>query len=89
MVNLYNMIPLTYGQIYNIVIDTGIQVCTDFKLQNKLRKESMINKKEIGTFYYQYGMEPVRAPNAKKKKIIKKHNKIEKKIYRKPYTKKM
>ena len=77
---------LTYGQIHNIVVDTGIQVCTDFKLQNKLRKESMINKKELGTFCHQYGMEPIRAPSAKKKKIIKKQNKAEKKTYRKPYN---
>ena len=79
---------ITYCQIHNIVIDTGIQVCTDFKLQNKLRKESTINKKELGTFYHQYGMEPIKAPSAKKKKIIKKQNKTEKRIYRKPYTKK-
>jgi len=69
-------------------LDTRIQVCTDFKLQNKLRKESMINKKELGTFCHQYGMEPIRAPSAKKKKIIKKQNKTENRIYRKPYTKK-
>jgi len=48
----------------------------------------MINKKELGTFCHQYGMEPIRAPSAKKKKIIKKQNKIEKRIYSKPYTKK-
>ena len=79
---------LTYGQIHNIVVDTEIQVCTDFKLQNKLRKESMVNKKELGTFCHQYGREPIKAPSAKKKKIIKKQNKVEKKTYKKPYNKK-
>ena len=46
----------------------------------------MINKKELGTFCHQYGMEPIRAPSAKKKKIIKKQNKAEKKTYKKPYN---
>ena len=77
---------LTCGQIHNIIVDIGIQVCTDFKLQNKLRKESMINKRELGTFCHQYGMEPIRAPSAKKKKIIKKQNKVEKKTYKNPYN---
>jgi len=40
---------LTYGQILDIVLERGILVCTNFKLQNKLRKESIVNKKEIGT----------------------------------------
>jgi len=41
---------LTYGQIHNIVIERGIQMCVDFKLQNKFRKENMINKREMDTF---------------------------------------
>jgi len=32
----------------------------------------MINKNEIRTFCHQYGMEPIRAPSARKNKIIKK-----------------
>jgi len=47
----------------------------------------MINKREIDTFCQQYGREPIRAPSARKKKIIKKQNKIGRKIYRKPYNK--
>ena len=71
---------LTYGQIHNILIDTGIQVCTDFKLQNKLRKEGMINKKELGTFCHQHGMEPIRAPSVKKKKSPKHYNNNNRKL---------
>uniref|UniRef100_A0A151UGR5 Retrotransposon gag domain-containing protein n=1 Tax=Cajanus cajan TaxID=3821 RepID=A0A151UGR5_CAJCA len=59
---------LTYGQIHSIVIETGIQVCNDFKLQNKLRKESTTNRKEIGNFCQQYGVESIRAPSAQHKK---------------------
>nr|KYP56455.1 polyprotein [Cajanus cajan] len=62
---------LTYGQIHSIIIETGIQVCNDFKLQNKLRKEVATNKKEIGNFYEQYGVEPIRAPSAVRRKTQK------------------
>jgi len=51
----------------------------------------MINKRELGTFCHQYGMELIGAPSAKKKKIIKKQNKVEKntyKSYNKPYNRK-
>jgi len=64
---------LTYGKIHNIVVDVGIQISTEFKIQNKLRK---------------FGIEPIRAPSIKKKKIIKKHNKAETKTYKKLYIKK-
>ncbi|RDX87443.1 hypothetical protein CR513_31080, partial [Mucuna pruriens] len=53
---------LTYGQLHNII------VCTDFKLQNKIRKESASRKKELGTFYHQYGVETMRTPSARHKK---------------------
>ncbi|RDX67418.1 hypothetical protein CR513_53709, partial [Mucuna pruriens] len=46
---------LTYGQLHNIIVETGLQVCTDFKLQNKIRKESASSKRELGTFCHQYG----------------------------------
>nr|KYP37047.1 hypothetical protein KK1_041798 [Cajanus cajan] len=37
---------LMYGQIHSIIIDTGIQVCNDFKFQNKLRKIELKYYKE-------------------------------------------
>ncbi|RDY09097.1 hypothetical protein CR513_06593, partial [Mucuna pruriens] len=69
---------LTYGQLHNIVVQTGIQICTDFRLQNKMRKESMSNKRELGTFCHQYGVEPIRAP--KKHFIMRKESTIKIKI---------
>ena len=47
---------LTYGQIHNIIVETRIQICTNFKLQNKLRKESMVNKRDryiLSTIWYE------------------------------------
>ncbi|RDX63498.1 hypothetical protein CR513_58066, partial [Mucuna pruriens] len=55
---------LTYGQLHNIIVETGIQVCIDLKFQNKIRKESASSKKELGTFCHQYGVEPIRALSA-------------------------
>nr|KYP65886.1 hypothetical protein KK1_012162 [Cajanus cajan] len=79
---------LTYGQIHSIIIDTGIQACNDlleiedFKLQNKLRKETGTNKREIGNFCEQYGVEPIRAPSA-----IKRKNQRKQVSFQKPYKK--
>ncbi|RDX69481.1 hypothetical protein CR513_51399, partial [Mucuna pruriens] len=76
---------LTYGQLHNIVVQTGIQICTDFRLQNKMRKESMSNKRELGTFCHQYGVEPIRAPSTRHKKKIRQEKSYNRKhkIYRK------
>nr|KYP33152.1 hypothetical protein KK1_046019 [Cajanus cajan] len=84
---------LTYGQIHSIIIDTGIQVCNDFKLQNKLKKEVVTNKREIGIFCEQYGVEPIRAPSAIKRKAQRKSFVSQKPYqksfnnYKKPYKK--
>lgn len=75
---------LTYGQIHNLVVDPGIQVCTDFKLQNKIRKEKVTSKQEVGTFCQQYGIETIRAPSAIQKRKIRKQSKPIN-AYRKPY----
>ncbi|RDX63504.1 hypothetical protein CR513_58064, partial [Mucuna pruriens] len=55
-----------YGQ--PIGYESLTYVCTDFKLQNKIRKESSSSKKELGTFCHQYGVEAIRAPGARNKK---------------------
>ena len=57
-----NLERLTYGQIHNIIITKGIQVCTDFKLQDKMWKEKLTNKREVRTFCQQYGIKPIRDP---------------------------
>ncbi|RDX88144.1 hypothetical protein CR513_30296, partial [Mucuna pruriens] len=59
---------LTYGQLHNIITEIDIQVCTDFKLQNKIRKENASSKKELGTFCHQYDVEPMRSPSTRHKK---------------------
>lgn len=66
---------LTYGQIHNLLVDPGIQVCTDFKLQNKIWKEKVASMQEVGTFCQQYGIETIRALSAMQKRKIRKQSK--------------
>ena len=80
-----NFEKLRYDQIHNIIIITGIQVCTDFKLQDKIHKEKLTNRREVGTFCQRYGIKQIRAPSTQ----LKKRNKQNKKLYtpKKPYRK--
>jgi hypothetical protein len=63
---------LTFGQISSQIIETGIGICTDFKIQNKIKSEVTQSKKELGSFCEQFGIEPIRAPSKKAKKNYKK-----------------
>ncbi|CAK8537723.1 unnamed protein product [Lathyrus sativus] len=40
----------TVGELSNYVIETGIQICTTYKLQNKFKNEKMSNRREMGSF---------------------------------------
>ncbi|KAK2370424.1 hypothetical protein QL285_083475 [Trifolium repens] len=59
---------LTFGQISSQIIETGIGICTDFKIQNKIKSEVTQSKKELGSFCEQFGIEPIRAPSKKARK---------------------
>ncbi|CAJ2642057.1 unnamed protein product [Trifolium pratense] len=39
---------LTFGQISSQIIETGIGICTDFKIQNKIKSEVTQSKRELG-----------------------------------------
>ncbi|XLT01060.1 hypothetical protein HN51_050411, partial [Arachis hypogaea] len=68
---------LTFGQLHNIIVQIGIEVCTDTKIQQKIKQEIITGKRELGTFCYQYGITPEKAPSGQHK--IKKR-----KFYKKP-----
>jgi hypothetical protein len=59
---------LTMGEISNYIVETGLQICTDYKLQNKIKNEKANNRKEMGSFCEQYGATPIRAPSNPKSK---------------------
>lgn len=46
--NFNEIIPyqsLTVGELSNYVIEIGIQICTDYKLQNMIKNEKMSNRR--------------------------------------------
>ncbi|XLU20927.1 hypothetical protein S245_056993, partial [Arachis hypogaea] len=58
---------LTFGQLHNIIVQTDIEVCTDTKIQQKTKQESITEKRELGTFCYQYGITPEKVPSGQHK----------------------
>jgi hypothetical protein len=72
---------LTMGEISNYIVETGLQICTDYKIQNKIKNEKVNNKREMGSFCEQYGATPIRAPSnpkSKKKAFSKNKNNLKK-----------
>jgi hypothetical protein len=76
---------LTMGEISNYIVETGLQICTNYKLQNKIKNEKANNKREMGSFCEQYGATPIRAPSnpKSKKKSLSKNKKNLSKYYKK------
>ncbi|XLU78278.1 hypothetical protein S245_001699, partial [Arachis hypogaea] len=72
---------LTFGQLHNIIVQTGIEICKDTKIQQKIKQKSITGKRELGTFCYQYGITPEKATGhyANKCTTEQKINKIENK----------
>ncbi|XLT09763.1 hypothetical protein HN51_055556 [Arachis hypogaea] len=75
----YNL--LIFGQLHNIIVQTGIEVCTNIKIQQKIKQKNITKKGELGTICYQYGIIPEKAPShyANKCTTEQKINKIENK----------
>lgn len=64
---------LTIGELSNYIIETGIQICTDYKLHNKIKNEKINNRREMGSLCEQCGATPLKAPsNPKNKKTFSK-----------------
>lgn len=90
---------LTIGE-FNFIIEMGIQICIDYKLQNKIKNEKINNRREMGSFCKQYGATPLKTPsNPKNKKTVskgrnnfryhkKKSYKENSEFYKAPYKKK-
>ena len=48
-------VDLTYGQLTAFINNEGLALCTDLKLNAKLKKDSMTTRKELRDFCEQYG----------------------------------
>ncbi|KAG8656722.1 hypothetical protein MANES_03G000375v8 [Manihot esculenta] len=86
---------LTYGDLITCVNLTGIRLCRDIKLQNKLKMENRQSRKELGNWCEQFGFGTMKKHKHKKykpfktEKIYKKYNYRKrqynnKQIYKKP-----
>ncbi|XLR06613.1 hypothetical protein S83_034551, partial [Arachis hypogaea] len=79
-------LPKLFSEKYYKNYKHSIEVCTDTKIQQKIKQESITGKRELDTFCYQYGITPEKAPSGQhkiKKKIFykkPKHN-IDKPLY--------
>ena len=62
-------------------------MCTDLKLNPKLKKDSMTTRKELGDFCEQYSYQKIIAPSRKKYKKYRNNNFKQQKILGKRYNK--
>ncbi|KAG8647418.1 hypothetical protein MANES_09G074619v8 [Manihot esculenta] len=72
---------LTYGDLITCVNLTGIRLCRDIKLQNKLKMENRQSRKELGNWCEQFGFGTM-------KKYKRRQYNNNKQRYKKPFNKK-
>ncbi|XP_022930125.1 uncharacterized protein LOC111436618 [Cucurbita moschata] len=65
---------LSYGSIASVIIEEGLRLCNESKIQNKLNS-SISNRKELGRFCDQYGCKGIEAPSTSRRKKVKTHPK--------------
>nr|KAJ0184480.1 hypothetical protein LSAT_V11C900504380 [Lactuca sativa] len=64
--NFNNTIPyqnLTYGDLINYINKEGLAVCADLRFKEKLKKDRINSKNELGNFCQQYGYQPLNVNN--------------------------
>nr|KAJ0190706.1 hypothetical protein LSAT_V11C800444760 [Lactuca sativa] len=75
--NFNNTIPyqnLTYGDLINYINKEGLTVCADLRFKEKLKKDRINSKNELGNFCQQYGYQPSNGPSTSKSKVFKKRS---------------
>ena len=63
---------LTYAQLTSKIIECGLDICNEIKIQTKVQKHSNLHKKEMKTFCFQYGFEKVKEPVYLQEKFVQK-----------------
>ena len=63
---------LSYGQLISYVQKVALKICQDDKIQRQLAKEKAQTKRDLGSFYEQFGL-PV-CPKQKKKQNLRKES---------------
>nr|KAJ0191358.1 hypothetical protein LSAT_V11C800444750 [Lactuca sativa] len=75
--NFNNTIPyqnLTYGDLINYIDKEGLAVCADLRFKEKLKKDRINSKNELGNFCQQYGYQPLNGTSTSKSKVFKKRS---------------
>ena len=63
---------LTFGTLFGLIKNKGIDLCNELKLQVKYRSEKAQSRKEMGNFCDAFGLTNIEAPSTKAKRIQKK-----------------
>ncbi|KAG8661100.1 hypothetical protein MANES_02G210201v8, partial [Manihot esculenta] len=81
---------LTYGDLITCVNLTGIRLCRDMKLQQKLKMENRQSRKELGNWCEQFGFGPIKKHKQKKYKPFNKYRnkQYNKQLNKKPFKRK-
>ena len=58
----------TYGKLIGTCVQEGLALCNEIKLNQQIKKHSLNEKKQLGQFCSQFGMEEVRDNNNPKKR---------------------
>ena len=58
----------TYGQLTSVILQEGLSLCNDLKLQQQLKKQQLTGHKELREFCDQFAYNmPIKFPKSKKK----------------------
>ena len=85
-----NQIPykdLTYGELISYINKEGLAICSNLRLNAKLKKDKITGKNELGDFCEQYGYEPLKTPSSSKRKKYYSKRKYSSKRYPLKYDK--
>jgi len=85
-----NHIPykeLTYGELISYINKEGLTICSNLRLNAKLKKDKITGKNELGDFCEQYGYEPLKTPSSSKRKKYYSKRKYSSKRYPLKYDK--
>ena len=83
---------LTYAQLTSKIIECGLDICNEIKIQTKVQKHSNLHKKEMKTFCSQYGFEKIKELGTSSRKVHPRNYNMKPTYYRKsqrynkPYT---
>jgi len=82
---LFNTV--TFGTLFGLFTNEGIDLCNELKLQGKHVSEKAQSRKEMGNFCETFGMRNVKAPSTKAKRMQKKASNQIKKPFKLAYPK--